>query len=111
MPLDITFLAGIQVALNNLDHSLHHNDNDWDALLGSARNIMVSLERASFFDGPNRREQQIHTIKVLQRLAYHDVDAGGVVDLADWCLQRWLQLQQVYSQDVAISKGEFHSTY
>lgn len=109
--MDTTFPADIHVALSNLDHSLHHNDNDWDALLGSARNIMVSLERASFFDDPNRREQQIHTIEVLQRLTYHDVDAGGVADLAEWCLERWLQLQQIYLEDVAISKGKFHSTY
>jgi hypothetical protein len=103
--MDTSLCADIQVTVDNLDQLLHRTENDWDALLGSAREFMVSLETISFFDNPNRPEQQIRTIEVFQRLAFHDVDAGGVADLAEWCLERWLRLHQVHPDNVAISKG------
>jgi hypothetical protein len=107
--MDTSLFTNIQATVENLDHLLHHADNDWDALLESTRGFLVYLETTSFFDEPNRREQQVHTIRVLQRLAYYDVDAGGVADLAEWCLERWLQLHQVYPDNVAISQGKIHS--
>lgn len=106
MPMDTTIYVDLQAALDSLERSVHHKDNHWDALLGSARDIIDSLEGSSFFDDPERHEQKVHTVEVLQRLAYHDVDAGGVADLAEWCLERWLQLYQIYPEDAAVSTGE-----
>lgn len=110
MSVNTPLPVDIQAALKSLDSSLHHKNNDWDALLVSARNIINSLERSSFFDDPKQREQKVYTVEVLQRLAYHDVDAGGVADVADWSLERWLQLHQTYPEDVAVSKGEPYLT-
>jgi hypothetical protein len=104
--MDASIYSDIQVTVDHFDQLLQTTDNDWDAILGSAREFIAYLETASFFDDPAQREQQIRTIEVFQRLAYHDVDAGGVADLAELCLERWLQLHQLYPNTVAISKGD-----
>lgn len=108
--MDASSYPDIQVTVDHFDQLLQTSDNDWDAVLGSAREFIAYLETASFFDDPIRHEQQIRTIEVLQRLAYHDVDAGGVADLAELCLERWLQLHHLYPDNVAISKGDVCST-
>ncbi|QDS68115.1 hypothetical protein FKW77_010199 [Venturia effusa] len=102
MPKNNTFPAEVQASLIDLDKSLYYKGSDWDALVESARSITIALEQSSFFDDLKRREQQICAIEVLQRLAYHDVDAGGVADLAEWCLEHWLQLHHAHPDDVAV---------
>lgn len=107
--MDTTSFSEIQVAVNSLEQSHYEKNNDWEALLGKAREIMASVGTSSLFEDPTSREQQIYIIEVLQGLAYHDVDAGGVADLAEWCLERWLHLHQVYPDDLAISRGESYT--
>lgn len=103
--MDSSLPAEIQDSLSSLDRSLCYKNNDWDTLVGLARNVINSLQMTSFFNNPKQREQKVYTIEVLQRLAYYDLDAGGVADVAEWCLDRWLQMHETYPEDVAVSKG------
>jgi hypothetical protein len=103
--MDSSSCADIQATVSTIEDVLLQPGNDWDTLLALARDLVAFLEAISFFTDPNLLASQIHTVDVLQRLAYHDVDVGGVADIADWCLERWLQIHHQNPGNIDVLKG------
>lgn len=48
---------------------------------------------------------QAFIIATLQELAYHEIDGGGITDIAEWCMNRWLVLSQIHPASVAAFRG------
>jgi hypothetical protein len=99
-------LVQYQQAIDQIDQMLDTSDHRWREYLDQARATMSGLDGISFFDDSNELEAQIRSLNVLQTLAYHDVDSGGVTDIADWVLRRWLKILQDHPQNVEILKGK-----
>ncbi|KAK2765319.1 hypothetical protein FQN54_008163 [Arachnomyces sp. PD_36] len=54
---------------------------------------------------PEQFRQQLLLIEALQHLAYVDHDHGGVKDIAEWCVQRWLRFQQSQPENWQVLQG------
>ena len=65
---------------------------DIDARIETARAIIASINTTSLMTWPDRYDDQIFVITELQNLAYHEVDGGGIQDIAQWCIRQYLQV-------------------
>jgi hypothetical protein len=98
-------LHDIERAVEYIDDMLYNPGIRWDALVESTRNLMALLDSTPFFGGPSGVDLQINTVDVIQKLAYQNVDQGGIGDVADWCLERWLRILQRNPDNVQSLKG------
>lgn len=62
--------------------------------LPTAQSAMTLVDATTLMDQPDRITDQTLIISELQRLAYQDQDAGGVQDVAEWCVAQWLHILQ-----------------
>jgi hypothetical protein len=65
---------------------------DIDSRIEIARAIITFLNASSFMSWSDRYDDQIFVISELQNLAYHEVDGGGIQDIAQWCIRQYLQV-------------------
>ncbi|KAF4555986.1 Hypothetical protein D9617_2g059530 [Elsinoe fawcettii] len=76
------------------------------ALRGRYEPLAVRATRifssSTIFQHTSSRGQQIDIIETLQNIAYHDPEAGGVPEVAQWCLDQWLRLLTADTSDVRI---------
>jgi hypothetical protein len=93
-------------AIDQIHNMLDSSPNEYMAHVESARRAMNTLDSLHFFDDPEQLEAQMRVIETIQRLAFVDIDTGPVNGLADWCLQKWLCLLQLYPEAVDILKGQ-----
>ena len=98
-------LAQHQRTIDQIDGVLNSSAGHWRDLLDPARTAMSGFDALSFFGDTGSLSTQVHVLSVLQNLAYHDVDTGGVTDIGDWTLLKWLRLLQDHPQDVEVLKG------
>ena len=65
------------------------------ATLQSGRFVIASLDRDPAIRAQLGSDRWLGLIHTLQKLAYHDSDNGGEVDIALWCERQWAtELQQ-----------------
>lgn len=74
--------------------------------LNRARTVMEYISSMPCTQDPERLRQQLLLVEALQHLAYTDPDQGGVKDIAEWCVQRWLKLQQHYPENWQVLQGK-----
>ncbi|RVX65836.1 hypothetical protein B0A52_10293 [Exophiala mesophila] len=76
-----------------------------------ARSVATARAAIRVFDEhdlsqlPGSVVDQAFIITTLQELAYHDIDGGGITDIAEWCIGRWLALSQNPAARVAAFRG------
>jgi len=99
-------IAVCKAILQQVSQVLNSSPQDWHSQVPSGRSVIESLDSSTLMDSPQRVEEQIWVIDQLQKLAYSDPDSGGVHDIADWCLNKWLQILPYHSQEVRILQGE-----
>ena len=73
--------------------------------LSMARSTIARVDTTSLMDQPKRIKDQSFIVSELQRLAYHDQDAGGVHDIAGWCVVQWLRILQHSSECIEALQG------
>jgi hypothetical protein len=78
---------------------------DWQSQVPSARSVLPSLDSTSLMLDPKRKEEQIWVIQQLQNLAFADPDSGGVSEIADWCLTKWLVVLGWHQDEVRVLQG------
>ena len=78
---------------------------EWEGYLNFARSITTSFDLTDFMSDPNQTNEQAQVVGVLQKLAFHDADSGGVQDLADWCQRQWLKLLENHPDQLEALKG------
>jgi hypothetical protein len=81
----------------------------WEQRLQIARRAMATFDSAGLTQMPNRAADRTFVIAALQRLAYHDAEAAGVTDLAEWCVNQWLSLLQRNAEDLTALRGPSNS--
>ncbi|KAK2785646.1 hypothetical protein FQN52_008334 [Onygenales sp. PD_12] len=83
-------------------HQVDHHTNRARRVVQTMNSIPVTQEPTTF-------QLQLRILKTLQRVAYHDPDSGGVKDIAQWCVHRWLILLQLQPENWEVSKGLGHA--
>ena len=78
--------------------------NTLQASLRSARLIISEVDSA-ISPLPQDLQEKIRLLNILQRLAYHDPDVGGEVDIARWCEREYATLLQDHPDNVDILTG------
>lgn len=79
--------------------------NDWDRHISSARSVMATIDFTPFMYDANRADEQAWLVAGLQRLAYYEPDAGGVADIAEWCVSQWLKILQHHPEHILALQG------
>ncbi|ETI20479.1 hypothetical protein G647_08516 [Cladophialophora carrionii CBS 160.54] len=77
----------------------------WEHRLRIARTAIATFDSAGLMQMPNRTADRTFVIATLQRLAYHDAETAGVVDLAEWCVTQWLSLLHRNGEDLTALRG------
>jgi len=72
-----------------------------------ARAAIRTFDSTGFTSLPNYSRECIFVLNTLQRLAYHDTDSEGIRDIADWCINQWLQLLQREGESLSVLRGLF----
>lgn len=93
--------------VNQISAMLDTNPDDWRNYVTLARNVMASMHTLAPSTDPTERQRQNWHIDVFQRLAYSDVDNGGVADIANWCVRQALTLLQHQPEDVDLLRREW----
>jgi len=101
--MDEHLIRHVERTADQINEALHNSNQDMDQSLESARSLMGIPP--SFYRDNIRVVLHIRIVDILQRLAYHSPDAGGISDVADWCLVQWLQILQHYPGDILALKG------
>ncbi|KAJ9195732.1 hypothetical protein DTO166G4_178 [Paecilomyces variotii] len=86
-------LDHLRTEVENISRTLgaqHGVGSTRDELLHSARRIVAFIDSMHISQEPRIERKQLELIEALQNLAYYDADSGGVKDLAEWCMQKWL---------------------
>lgn len=76
-----------------------------DELLNNGRRIIASIDSMPTVLEPQIEQKQLDLIEAVQRLAYYDPDSGGVKDIAEWCMQKWLSILQRDPEHWQVLKG------
>lgn len=100
----------IEVAISEIRRiyaMLESNSNDWERQINSARSVIRSIDMTTFMYDLERSEEQTWLVAGLQRLAYHEPDAGGVRDIAEWCVTQWLRVLQNHPENVRALTGRW----
>ncbi|KAF2099342.1 hypothetical protein NA57DRAFT_74843 [Rhizodiscina lignyota] len=82
--------------------ALQDANRDWQTNIERARQLMSVSDQTNLMDDRNALERQISVVETLQNLAFHDADAGGISDMADWCLRSWLRILSHHPQEVRV---------
>ena len=93
--------------VNQISAMLDTNPDDWRNYVTLARNVMASMHTLAPSTDPTERQRQNWHIDVFQRLAYSDVDNGGIADIASWCVRQALTLLQHQPEDVDLLRREW----
>ena len=97
--------------IRSLGDRIAQNRNDWPRITSFARSLLRQLNLDVVMQSQRRIPDQALAIATLQRIAYHDADAGGVQDIAEWCLSQWLRILQHDSQNVDALRGSICTSY
>ena len=81
----------------------------WEQRLHIARTAITIFNSTGFSQMPNRTTDRTFVVAALQRVAYHEAEGAGVVDVAEWCMNQWLSLLQRNAEDLHALRGK--STY
>ncbi|KAF2436514.1 hypothetical protein EJ08DRAFT_655504 [Tothia fuscella] len=84
---------------------INSSDIGWHAIIDSARIFITSLDGIMFFSKDDPVDLQTLVVQVVQKVAYHNVDAGPISDIAEWCLSRWLRILQYFPRDATALRG------
>jgi hypothetical protein len=76
-----------------------------DQCLHIARAAISTLDSTGFTSLPNYSRDRIFVVNTLQRLAYHEAESEGVRDIAEWCMNQWLQLLQRDGESLSVLRG------
>ncbi|KAL1860865.1 hypothetical protein Plec18170_001379 [Paecilomyces lecythidis] len=87
----------------------HDGGSTRDELLRSVRRIIAFLDSAPISQEPRIERKQLELVDALQNLAYHDADSGGVKDVAEWCMQKWLGVLETDPENWRALKGLGHA--
>ncbi|KAG8623473.1 hypothetical protein KVT40_008449 [Elsinoe batatas] len=74
----------------------------WSQHVPFAIRAVRAFSSSTHFQSRINSDEQIATTEALQNIAYHDPDAGGVQEIAQWCLDQWLRLLQEDTDNVKI---------
>lgn len=74
-------------------------------LVATARTAIRVFDSHHLSQLPGSVVDQAFIIATLQELAYHEIDGGGITDIAEWCMNRWLVLSQIHPASVAAFRG------
>ena len=94
----------LRAAAEGLQNSSASDPNTLQTSLRSARHIINEVDSA-ISPLPRDVQEKIRLLNILQRLAYHDPDAGGEVDIARWCEREYATLLQDHPDNVDILTG------
>ncbi|KAF2836394.1 hypothetical protein M501DRAFT_1033910 [Patellaria atrata CBS 101060] len=103
--MDAQRISSSWTTITQISQMLSSSPDSWHSYIASARVAINSIDATGFMTNPSLLDQQIFFINTLQRLAYVDADSGGVIDLANWCLQKWLAILSLHPQSVAVLRG------
>lgn len=98
-------ITSAKIEATKIYQALEEHQDDWPSSLAMAREVMRIINSTTLMARPGRVEEQVWLIKGLQRLAYHDVDTGGIRDVADWCLIQWLRVLKNHPENVETLRG------
>ena len=85
----------------------NHVALDSDTLQASLRSVrlIVNSVDSGISPLPQDLQEKIRLLNILQRLAYHEPDAGAEFDIAIWCEREYVTLLQDHSDNVDILTG------
>ena len=58
----------------------------------------------------SRLEERLWILNEVQQFAYHDLDAGGVKDLATWCEVEYNRILSTNPSHIGALRGKFESS-
>jgi len=102
-------LDHLRTEVENISRTLgaqHGVGSTRDELLHSARRIVAFIDSMHISQEPRIERKQLELIEALQNLAYYDADSGGVKDLAEWCMQKWLTVLEEDPENWQALKGK-----
>lgn len=76
-----------------------------DQLVSIARDAIHTFDSIDRAQLPGDITDQVFILTTLQQFAYHEVDADGITDIADWCMDRWLAILQNNASCIAVFRG------
>ena len=94
----------LEAAAEGLQNPSISDPDTLQASLRSARLIINEVDNG-VSPLPRDLQEKIRLLNILQRLAYHDPDAGGEVDIAGWCEREYATLLQDHPDNVEILTG------
>lgn len=94
-----------KTGLNQIYTMLRSSPQSWRNYINLARSVIAHLDATTFMQQASRTTEQVWMIAGLQRLAFADVDDGGVPDVASWCARQWLVIFQRDPQNIAALRG------
>lgn len=98
-------IAAVATETQKLQSAIDTTSNDWDRHIRAAKALILLVDFSNLMHDADRANEQAFTISVLQKVAYHDADSGGVQDIADWCVTHWLGLLQRDDEDIDALEG------
>ncbi|ERF72206.1 hypothetical protein EPUS_02093 [Endocarpon pusillum Z07020] len=102
---DSQSLAIIVRELRRFNPDTEPSADQLDQQITLARSIIRHVDQTSILQRATYVQDQVLIISLLQDLAYHDPDSGGIFDIAQWCVRHWLRLLQEYPEDVGVLQG------
>ena len=94
-----------KTGLNQIYTMLRSAPQNWRNYVNLARSVIAHLDATTFMQQSSRTTEQAWMIAGLQRLAYADMENGGIPDVASWCSRQWLVIFQRDPQSIAALRG------
>ena len=98
-------IRSVKAELRRIQHAIDQAPNHWDQHTIAARRLVTAIDETTLMQQSNRVTDQAYIIAAIQQIAYHEPDTGGLQDLAEWSVNKWLRLLQLVPDSVDALQG------
>ena len=99
----ISFLESIPTGIGDNHDTISETVS---ATLQSGRFVIASVDQGSAIRTQLGPDRWLNLIYSLQKIAYHDPDTGGEIDIASWCERQWATELQLNPDNVVALQGK-----
>lgn len=83
---------------------------NWRNGVSAVRTCISYVDASQIMFNNSRLEERLWILNEVQQFAYHDLDAGGVKDLATWCEVEYNRILSTNPSHIGALRGKFESS-
>jgi hypothetical protein len=98
----------VRMSVGHMQTTLDAQPQDWQSLVPLARGLITFMDANILPDDEYGIDDIVAMITTIQKVAFAEQDAGGIADLANWCLRQGVDVLQKRPDNVVVLQRRYY---